>query len=105
MNYSFHPSGQEELYDGVEYYNKIEVGLGIEFVKEVYKTIQIILQFPQAGSPLSKNSKRCLVNRFPYGVIYQHQKDEIFIIAVMHLNKKPNYWHQRIKQDRTKEST
>lgn len=36
MNYSFNPSDQKELDDAVEYYNEIEVGLGIEFVKEVY---------------------------------------------------------------------
>ncbi|OHC02559.1 MAG: plasmid stabilization protein [Planctomycetes bacterium RIFCSPLOWO2_12_FULL_40_19] len=97
MKYSFHPSAKKELNEAIDYYNDCQDKLGLEFSKEVYKSIQIILQFPQAWSQLSKNTRRCLVNRFPYGIIYQTTEDEIFIIAIMQLNKKPNYWHDRIK--------
>ena len=97
MTYSFHPLAEKELNDAIDYYNECQDGLGIEFAKEVYNAIQIILQFPQAWSSLSKNTRRCITNRFPYGVIYQVKKDEIIIIAVMQLNKKPNYWHDKIE--------
>jgi len=95
MKYSFHPLARKELNEAIEYYNKCQDRLGIEFAIEVYKAIQIILQFPQAWSPLSKNTRRCITNRFPYGIIYQAEKDEIYIIAVMQLNKEPRYWHER----------
>ena len=97
MKYSFHPSARKELHEAIEYYNECQDNLGIEFAVEVYKAIQLILQFPQAWSPFSKNTRRFLINRFPYGVIYQEEKDEIFIIAVMQLNKEPTYWYERIK--------
>ncbi|EKD90013.1 MAG: hypothetical protein ACD_32C00090G0002, partial [uncultured bacterium] len=45
---------------------------------------------------LSKNTRRCILFRFPYGVIYQILKDKIIIIAIMQLNKKPMYWKNRI---------
>lgn len=45
MNYSFYPSAQEELDDAVEYYNKVEVGLGIEFVNEVIKPSNLFYHF------------------------------------------------------------
>ena len=59
MNYSFHPLAEKELNDATDYYNECQDRLGIEFTKEVYKAIQIILQFPQAWSQLSKNTRRC----------------------------------------------
>jgi len=77
--------------------NGCQDDLGIEFAIEVHAAIQLILQFPKAWSPLSKNTRRCLTNRFPYGIIYQEGKDEIIIIAIMQLNKEPKYWHGRIK--------
>lgn len=98
MKYSFHPLARKELFEAIDYYNECQDTLGIEFAKEVYKAIQLILQFPQAWSHLSKNTRRCITNRFPYGIIYQEERDGIIIIAVMQLNKEPKYWHDRIKK-------
>jgi hypothetical protein len=95
LKYSFHPAAEKELTDAVDYYNNCQSGLGLEFAKEIYRTIQHILSFPDAWALLSENTRRCLTSRFPYGVIYQATDKEIFIIAVMQLNKKPDYWKDR----------
>ncbi len=97
MKYSFHPSAKIELNEGVNYYEECQPGLGLGFLKEVYKAIQLISQYPQAWSPFSTNTRRCLTNRFPYGIIYQILDNEIYIIAVMHLSGKPFYYNERIK--------
>jgi toxin ParE1/3/4 len=41
--------------------------------------------------------RRCLIHRFPYGVIYalNEEESEIFILAVMHLHREPGYWSER----------
>ena len=95
MTFSFHQEAEQELNDAVDYYNGCRDGLGLEFAKEVYTTIQNILAFPLAWTPLSHNTRRCLVNRFPYGVIYQISDEQIIIIAVMQLNRNPGYWKDR----------
>jgi len=41
--------------------------------------------------------RRSLIERFPYGIIYSAENDGIFIAAVMHLKRKPDYWKKRIK--------
>ncbi len=98
MKYSFHPAAENELYQAVNYYNQCQDGLGLEFAKEVYSSIQVILSFPQAWAPLSENTRRCIINRFPYGIIYNIAENEILIIALMQLNKKPEYWKDRISE-------
>jgi hypothetical protein len=60
-------------------------------------TITRIIQYPDAWSALSKNSRRSLVNRFPYGVIYQVKSRSLRIIAVAHLNRRPGYWKERLE--------
>ncbi len=52
MTYSFHPLAKEELNETISYYNECQDGLGIEFAQEVYKAIQIILEFPHAEPPV-----------------------------------------------------
>lgn len=98
MKYSFHPAAETELNEAIDYYNECQDGLGLEFAKEVYSSIQNILSFPQAWTPLSENTRRCLINRFPYGILYHVTDDEIFIIAVMQLNKRPEYWKERVER-------
>lgn len=98
MRYSFHPDAKKEFNEAIEYYNECQQNLGLEFAKEVDSSIQLILKFPNGWSPFSKSTRRCMINRFPYGLIYQQIEDEIYIIAVMQLNKEPTYWHERIKE-------
>ena len=96
MKYSFHPDAAQELNDAIDYYNECQDDLGFEFADEVYKSIKNILSFPHAWSPLSKHTRRSITNRFPFGIIFQVTSEEIFIIAIMQLNKKPSYWKTRI---------
>ena len=100
MRFYFHPDAEEEFDGAVEYYEQSQPGLGVEFVEEVYAAIARILQYPHAWSALSKNSRRCLVSRFPYGVIYQIKSRTLRIVAVAHLHRRPGYWRERLEQKR-----
>lgn len=98
MRYSFHPAAEAELNQAVDYYDECQTGLGLEFLKEIYRTVQNILAFPHAWSHLSPNTRRCLSKRFPYGVVYQLAGEEVFMIAVMNLSREPGYWKNREKK-------
>ena len=96
MTYSFHPEAEIELVSAIEYYEECKRGLGLEFAKEVYSTIHNrIMQYPYAWQAIDKDNRRCLLNRFPFGIIYYIKDKNIVILAVMQLNKKPNYWKNR----------
>jgi plasmid stabilization system protein ParE len=95
MRFSFHEDAETEFDKAVEYYEDCRRGLGLEFAKEVYAAIARINQFPEAWSPMSKNTRRCLVNRFPYGVIYRVKSGHIQVIAVADLRRRPGYWRSR----------
>lgn len=41
--------------------------------------------------------RRCLLGRFPHGVLYVLLEDEVVVIAIMHLKRKPGYWKKRLK--------
>ena len=95
MRFFFHEHAEMEFDRAVEYYEDCRPGLGIEFAQEVYATIDRIIQYPEAWSPMSKNTRRCLVSRFPYGLIYQVKSNSVLIIAVADLRRRPDYWLYR----------
>jgi plasmid stabilization system protein ParE len=95
MKYRFHPEAETELNEAVDYYDACQEGLGLEFAREINATIANICQFPLAWTPLSQDTRRWLLRRFPYGVDYQSKGGEIIIMAIMQLNRKPDYWRKR----------
>lgn len=71
MRFYFHPLADEEFDEAARYYERCRSGLGVEFAEEVYATVARISEYPDAWSPMSENTRRCLVNRFPYGIVFQ----------------------------------
>ncbi len=87
---------EDELHDTFEYYEYQQKDLGYRLVNEVYKSIELIKLFPEGWSKISKNTRRCLVKSFPYGIIYQIRGDKILVVAIANLHRKPNYWVDRV---------
>ncbi len=96
MKIRFLDIAQFELDDAIEYYNYESPGLGYKFLTEILSTLNRIAQFPKAWHSSSKRTRRCQTRRFPYGVIYQDRGDEILVVAVANLHRKPEYWGDRI---------
>ena len=87
---------EAELLDAVTYYNGESEGLGYEFAAEARRTIARIIEHPNAWAPISKRTRRCRLNRFPYGILYQLRPETILIVAVMHLRREPESWKKRL---------
>jgi len=96
MKISFLEIAQIELDDAIEYYNYEVPGLGDAFLTDVLNTLDRIGEFPEAWHSCSKRTRRCQTRRFPYGIIYQIRGQEILVVAVASLHRKPDYWKDRI---------
>ena len=95
MTFDFHPEAEAEFIEAVGFYDKVEPSLGEEFSLEVLAAIRNILSYPNAWPVLEGSIRRCLINRFPYGVLYSAEPDRVFILALMHLHRRPGYWKDR----------
>ena len=96
MRIRFLEIAQIELDDAIAYYNYEAPGLGDAFLAEVLSALDRIGAHPEAWHPCSNRTRRCQTRRFPYGIIYQIKKDEILIVAIANLHRKPEYWKDRI---------
>ena len=96
MKFYFHPKADEEFDEAVRYYEECRPGLGLKFAAEVYAAITRISEYPESWPAMSKNTRRCRVNRFPYGVIFKMKSGLLRIIAIANLQRRPGYWKDRI---------
>jgi toxin ParE1/3/4 len=92
----FHPEAEAELDRAIGYYEQQAPGLGRDLRKEVEMAVHKIQIAPSRWKPYSKRTRRFLIRRFPYLIIFRELADNILIIAVAHGSRRPDYWHGRI---------
>lgn len=86
-----------EFTDAVRWYEKRRPGLGAEFFDAVVATIDLVEHRPGIGTASYPDPKtrRMLVSRFPYQVVYRFDQSEVVVVAVSHLKRRPGYWKYR----------
>lgn len=91
----FHPEARAEVSQSVEFYEARLNGLGLRFLSAVEQTAERISASPEAGPPLEGGFRKRIVPGFPYSVIYRVLEDYVYLVAVAHQHRRPNYWRQR----------
>jgi plasmid stabilization system protein ParE len=86
---------RQEYWDAVEFYESQAVGLGADFVAEVERAEQRLVAHPHTGSEYKAGSRRTLISRFPFWLVYSLEADHIVVIAVAHERRRPDYWRAR----------
>ena len=87
----------DEIVDAVHYYNRERPGFGFEFSIEVRNALARIKKYPDAWPEISKNIHKCIINRFPFAVLYSQYPEYILVVAIMHMKRKPGYWKKRVE--------
>jgi len=95
MEIQFHPKAAAELDDAISFYNECEPQLGDEFAVEVEGALGAIAAFPAASPNYRRDTRRAVLDRFPFGIVYSATDDMIIVFAVMHFGRHPDYWLDR----------
>jgi len=96
MNIRILSCAEREFSEAVDYYNEQSPGLGFEFAAEVSRAFNRIRSFPEAWPTFSKRTRRCMISRFPFAVVYQIREDCILVGGIMHLQRDPKRWQEQV---------
>lgn len=66
------------------------------FAHELAHAISLILEAPQRWHAGPHGTRKFLLHRFPYAVIYRELPSTIQVLAVAHGHRRPGYWKTRI---------
>lgn len=92
----FLPQAEQEMLEAARYYESQAVGLGADYLLELERAIAAIAESPKTWPIIEGELRRRLVRRFPFGILYYIDPNEIVVVAVSHLRRKPSYWRGRI---------
>lgn len=68
--------------------------LGEELADEIERAVRLIAERPMVGSDIGEGERKFTVDRFRYNVIYRIQGKTIYVLAIAHHRRKPNYWRE-----------
>ncbi|MBI4517651.1 MAG: type II toxin-antitoxin system RelE/ParE family toxin [Deltaproteobacteria bacterium] len=91
----FHPDARAEASESVEFYQARLEGLGLRFLAAVEEAAERISASPEAGTPLAGGFRKRIVSGFPYNVIYRVWEEYVYLVAVAHQHRRPDYWRER----------
>ena len=85
-----------ELDGAIVYYESKVPGLGLDFLDCVEQALQKIRHRPQVWPPhADPRFRKYLLERFPYSIFYMERPDAIWIAAIAHAKRRPDYWKRR----------
>lgn len=82
----------DDVSESAAFYEREVAGLGRVFLDNINTGIQEIRDTPFLYRIIKGEYRRHLISRFPFGIIYKLNGNIIYIVAVMHLRRKPFYW-------------
>ena len=91
------PAARDDLDAAARWYEAQEIGLGRQFLTEVRLVFQRIRSNPAAYPTSYSGTRRALIRRFPYGVVYLPvpEQDCVVVLAVLHCGRDSRVWRQR----------
>jgi toxin ParE1/3/4 len=93
----YHPGAISDVKSAVAWYRERSPKAALDFIEELHRAAETIRQAPERW-PLGKsNTRRFLLWRFPFSIIYSEQESVITIWAVAHGSRRPEYWAGRAK--------
>lgn len=91
-----HSRAQVEINEAFEWYFKRSPEAADAFLAEIGTSLKQIAANPQLYPLYTKNTRKRVLAKFPYSVIFQERDEMILVLAAAHAKRRPGYWRGRI---------
>ena len=92
----YHRLAARELVESAATYEAARPMLGDRFLDAVDILLNLAQQHPALGLLGKVGTRSRAVPRFPYRLVYLEQPDRLWIVAVAHQSRRPDYWSRRL---------
>ena len=93
---SYHPAAQPEIDSAHDRYRTQSPQAGDRFFEELIPALDFIGDHPNMCPPYLHGTRRLILNRYPFSVVFRERLHDIQIIAIAHAKRRPGYWARRL---------
>jgi plasmid stabilization system protein ParE len=91
-NVRVRPEAELDIFEATIWYENEQADLGTAFLGAVRTSLEHVEKSPRRFPVVFKDIRRALVDRFPFGVFFLIEDEDIAVIAVIHLHRHPSAW-------------
>ncbi len=94
---SIHPAALAEAEAAVRWYRARSERAAQRFLRELGQAIDRISEDPAQFALFEFGTRRVILRRFPYLVVFREGPSLIEVVAVAHGHRAPGYWRDRVQ--------
>ena len=91
----FTQAARADLVEAVRWYDTHAPQVVPQFRDALRTALSRIAENPKQFPPSFKNTRRALLRRFPYIIVFREMQDAIYVVAVFHTSRNPLIWQGR----------
>ena len=92
----YHQGASADVRSAVAWYRQRSPKVALDFIEELHRAAETIREAPDRWPIGKNNTRRFLLWRFPFAIVYSEQESVVTIWAVAHGSRRPEYWAQRL---------
>lgn len=89
---------EREVEDAYWWYERQRSGLGLEFLLVFDAAVERLRRLPEGHELVARRTRKALLRRFPYLVLYAVEEEQVVITAVFHGRRDPRRWSDRVRE-------
>ncbi|HVC48314.1 MAG TPA: type II toxin-antitoxin system RelE/ParE family toxin [Terracidiphilus sp.] len=93
---SVHPQAEADAEGAFDWYWTQSPLAALRFHSELMSKLRTVPHASSSSPPHVHGTRRILLHRFPYSIVFRELLHEIQIIAVAHAKRRPGYWAARL---------
>ena len=92
----FEPAARKEFAEAARWYAvEADQVYAMDFRNEVRRTLALLCDHPAMGTPAGSDTRRMVVHRYPYSIVYRVHAGRLHVLALAHQSRRPEYWTDR----------
>jgi plasmid stabilization system protein ParE len=91
-----HPEALEEAGAAADWYAARSTRAAERFLNELGQAIERISENPERFPAFAFGTRRMVLRKFPYVIVFRETEMTIEIVAVAHGWRRPGYWRDRV---------
>lgn len=89
------PRAERDILRAYRYYESELAGLGIQFLESLDDGFERISAYPLHYAEIAGGIRRKLLNKFPYGLFFVFEHEEVRVLSILQQSQNPNVWNSR----------